>query len=61
MFSGLQLLYAHPFLLLCVRFFLLRPFLVLGKKELFCLRGGNGGVGAIGEGDEEVMLSGAWR
>ncbi len=34
---------------------------MLGKKELFCLRGGNGGVGAIGEGDEEVMLSGAWR
>jgi hypothetical protein len=34
---------------------------VLGKKELFCLRGGNGGVGAIEEGDEEVMLSGAWR
>lgn len=61
MFLGLLLLYAHPFLLLCVRFFLLRPFLVLGQKELFCLRGGNGGVGAIEEGDEEVMLSGAWR
>ncbi len=34
---------------------------MLGKKELFCLRDGNGGVGAIEEGDEEVMLSGAWR
>jgi hypothetical protein len=60
MFLGLLLLYAHPFLLLCVCFFLLRPFLVLGKKELFCLRVGNGAVGAIEEGDEEVILSGAW-
>ncbi len=34
---------------------------MLGKKELFCLRGCNGGVGAIEEGDKEVMLSGAWR
>ncbi len=34
---------------------------MLGQKELSCLRGGNGGVGAIKEGDEEVMLSGAWR
>jgi hypothetical protein len=61
MFLGLLLLYAQPFLLLCLCFFLLWPFLVLGKKELFCLRGGNDGAGAIEEGDEEVMLSGAWR